>query len=393
MMLCTFNDSPKRRSEPTCMEEQEGTAWIGGTHWSCHGAKPADIDGDLEAMAEMSEGQYLSPRLSPREGEYTARSNESCNDAVWPEADDSKAQGDRSQANSANGDYTGGAAVSAPECGPLVPPDSPVPTHQPESSSGTLFGSFGQGLGWQTRPVTTPYGTHPWPERLVSALPGDGRDLSSAHVHGKIPRCTARDPFWVYAKPGPTDVSKTNGKVSGLHCLHDAVSAIDMDSDLMEVPETEIMAVQLVTREQRLDWRDFLCEAVAGTRAASLFQLYDTEAEPPSYARPPPSALTPESIERWYRHCVEKRPVPCVAPEGAGLCPEGDGELVLDDVSTSFALSPRVAESTPLVSRSTGDCQGVSSTKGDHLVSPVTASSEEAGVSGDEPQKDKTAAF
>mmetsp|Transcript_9274 Transcript_9274/g.16715 ORF Transcript_9274/g.16715 Transcript_9274/m.16715 type:complete len:263 (-) Transcript_9274:104-892(-) len=57
-----------------------------------------------------------------------------------------------------------------------------------------------------------------------------------------------------------------------------------------EITDADLSTVQFSTRQQRLDWRDFLCEIVATSQVSSLFTLFDVEAEPPKYARPPPSA-------------------------------------------------------------------------------------------------------
>mmetsp|Transcript_74985 Transcript_74985/g.139924 ORF Transcript_74985/g.139924 Transcript_74985/m.139924 type:complete len:265 (+) Transcript_74985:148-942(+) len=56
-----------------------------------------------------------------------------------------------------------------------------------------------------------------------------------------------------------------------------------------EIPDADLSTVQFSTRQQRLDWRDFLCEIVATSQVSSLFTLFDVEADPPVYAKPPPS--------------------------------------------------------------------------------------------------------
>lgn len=146
-------------------------------------------------------------------------------------------------------------------------------------------------------------------------------------------RCTARDPFWSYAKEAArihdpssaaalasaSNMLLANGGAPSLTplnaCLQDAVLAVDRECEI-EVPDSELMTVQLWTREQRLDWRDFLCEAVAGRKAAVLFSKFDVDAEPPAYARPPPSVP-----RRWLRAAGPGCAVHCVAPHGAGWSP------------------------------------------------------------------------
>mmetsp|Transcript_31270 Transcript_31270/g.71399 ORF Transcript_31270/g.71399 Transcript_31270/m.71399 type:complete len:264 (+) Transcript_31270:145-936(+) len=56
-----------------------------------------------------------------------------------------------------------------------------------------------------------------------------------------------------------------------------------------EIPDADLSTVQFSTRQQRLDWRDFLCEIVATSQVSSLFTLFDVEADPPVYAKPPRS--------------------------------------------------------------------------------------------------------
>mmetsp|Transcript_99513 Transcript_99513/g.259963 ORF Transcript_99513/g.259963 Transcript_99513/m.259963 type:complete len:427 (+) Transcript_99513:316-1596(+) len=69
-----------------------------------------------------------------------------------------------------------------------------------------------------------------------------------------------------------------------------AVADIPADSP---PPEDELTTVAMETKEQRLQWRDFLSEAVSKSCAQSLFAAFDVEAEPPRYRRPPRSAPVP----------------------------------------------------------------------------------------------------
>jgi len=113
-------------------------------------------------------------------------------------------------------------------------------------------------------------------------------------------RCTAKDPFWVASsgsahRGGAGGGDAAAGPAGGrglagvpLRCLSDVVDAADRELEL-EVPEAELSTVHIETWEQRLDWRSFLSEAVASSRARQLFKAFDVEAEPPKYARPPPS--------------------------------------------------------------------------------------------------------
>lgn len=171
-------------------------------------------------------------------------------------------------------------------------------------------------------------------QRLMSPLPGESEDFSGGL--GRFARCTAADPFWVYSaapqEPAKRQELNFPRVPMPMHCLQDAAAAIEYVAEI-EVPEQELMTVQLRTREQRLDWRDFLCEAVAGRKAAGLYQLYDSEADPPPYLKPPPSSVGPESADRWYQHSKEVTPLLCVAPDGAGMVRSSSSRIVCVPVS------------------------------------------------------------
>lgn len=119
----------------------------------------------------------------------------------------------------------------------------------------------------------------------------------------------------------PFDFSSKISSILG-SCTSVLSTAIDV-SDEPEPPDDELTTVLLETKEQRLQWRDFLSEAVSKCRANALFASYDVEADPPRYARPPMSA-PPQSSEkvdamvRSYQQ-VGKTPPHVVAPCGAGF--------------------------------------------------------------------------
>lgn len=147
-------------------------------------------------------------------------------------------------------------------------------------------------------------------------------------------RCTAKDPFWVAGASGSSGSQRhaagaswaAGHSLAGLRCLGDVIDAADRDFEL-EVPEAELSTVHIETWEQRLDWRSFLSEAVASSRARQLFKAFDVEAEPPQYARPPPSSSV-SALEAGLMHGTPsgRAPVHCVvAPSGAGLRAEGAG--------------------------------------------------------------------
>mmetsp|Transcript_64495 Transcript_64495/g.114648 ORF Transcript_64495/g.114648 Transcript_64495/m.114648 type:complete len:396 (+) Transcript_64495:67-1254(+) len=154
-----------------------------------------------------------------------------------------------------------------------------------------------------------------------------------ARHSNKATRCTPRTPFWsvtnaqiLHARHGKSIHEDLDGELADRSCVcarrssclcqRDADGA-DTSIDVGEVLEEHITSIDLNTEEQRIDWRDYLCEVVASKRAVSLYQLYDVEADPPHYARPPPSVPQPDSISRAYAQ-MGRLPLPCIAPNGTG---------------------------------------------------------------------------
>jgi hypothetical protein len=131
-------------------------------------------------------------------------------------------------------------------------------------------------------------------------------------------RCTSTDPFWTSPKavgPSPPPRRANTGDLPfSLRCLDDALDTVAADRrEEIEVSEDEITSVQITSLEQRLDWRNFLAEAVAASKARQMFTAFDVDPETPRYARPPPSAPPPVAAGAQPR--VASR---CVAPAGAG---------------------------------------------------------------------------
>lgn len=135
-------------------------------------------------------------------------------------------------------------------------------------------------------------------------------------------RCTSTDPFWVLTDVRPRAdafgcVGSSALAAAPLRCLDNVLDAADKDYEL-EVPEAELTTVHIQSWEQRLDWRSFLSEAVASRMARQAYMSCDVEAEPPSYARPPPSA--PSIAGPLAAASSQLRPpLPVVAPTGAGF--------------------------------------------------------------------------
>lgn len=168
----------------------------------------------------------------------------------------------------------------------------------------------------------------------VSAVSATAPPVQEASVMPR--RCTATDPFWTAKAPGSGGTKDTAPASRGLagvplRCLSDVVEAVDREGEL-EVPEAELSTVHIETWEQRLDWRSFLSEAVASSRARALFNAFDVEAEPPSYARPPPS-----SAPAGGSTPAGKAPdaPPCVAPSGAGFSPTGRNSVAAPMLPTA----------------------------------------------------------
>eukprot|EP00928_Gymnodinium_smaydae_P002098 TRINITY_DN10737_c0_g1_i1.p1 TRINITY_DN10737_c0_g1~~TRINITY_DN10737_c0_g1_i1.p1 ORF type:complete len:333 (-),score=62.53 TRINITY_DN10737_c0_g1_i1:101-1099(-) len=213
---------------------------------------------------------------------------------------------------------------------PVLPRDREAP--RKAGAVGASAAAASASADWHSAAATAPASTsRSWPERLLSTvLPGESRDLS-----GKLERDpSASDPFWVLepsrggarAGAGAGSDSAFSAALLPGRCMSDAVAAVNMGTDDI-VPDAEIMSIQLQTREQRLDWRDFLCEAVAGNKTALLYRLYSTEADSPEYARPPRSL--PRKADPTHSSPGLASSAPCpkiVAPRGAGWrLPDGNG--------------------------------------------------------------------
>jgi len=97
----------------------------------------------------------------------------------------------------------------------------------------------------------------------------------------------------------------------------------------VEPPAEELTMIALQTKEQRLEWRDFLSQAISTSCALELFTAYDVDASPPLYVRPYFSSLRDEAeVSPVTANCNAsgggKMPIllpRLVAPRGAGLSP------------------------------------------------------------------------
>lgn len=152
----------------------------------------------------------------------------------------------------------------------------------------------------------------------VGSYPGaqDGRIVErSAVITGarQLPRdgCGGPKVFWMR--------KNADGKEPPKSCF-EGFTGVDNSA---EIPESELTTVPLETKEQRLDWRDFLCEMVASNNALTLFNSYDVGADPPKYSRPPPSVPQVDAIAQCQMQSG-RIPPRCVAPNGTGFSPPED---------------------------------------------------------------------
>eukprot|EP00927_Polykrikos_kofoidii_P080211 TRINITY_DN7708_c1_g1_i1.p1 TRINITY_DN7708_c1_g1~~TRINITY_DN7708_c1_g1_i1.p1 ORF type:complete len:450 (-),score=62.78 TRINITY_DN7708_c1_g1_i1:394-1743(-) len=392
-MLCMHNGADDATPTTiTCVEEPLGAAWTAGSNWSCQGTQPEEISPDVDRMPELGEHTHMLFSKHDK-----ARSEDSCNGDVLPESRKSEAhtESDRVNGKASTASSSNQQGRFAPRLGERRARGDRGSVVARTAGVNLVDGSGQpkQVLVYSAKSTCS----GPLPERLASAQSGDGRDVSGAHEHAKPSRCTAKDPFWVYAKTAHVDAKKQKStNLQAMHCLENAASAIDFDAELSEVPESELMTVQLRTREQRLDWRDFLSEAVAGCQAASLFRLFDVDAEPPIFSRPPPSLLTPESVEMWHKHARKKLSVPCVAPAGAGFCSDDDGRSLFGYEPIPVILSvkdlPSHTEDSLVSLRSTDEIWsegGPKSSKCTRPLSPARSAIDEPNVFGDDPSVKK----
>lgn len=132
-------------------------------------------------------------------------------------------------------------------------------------------------------------------------------------------------------------------------CIDLLAQALDTSVDSTP-PEEELTTVRLETKEQRLEWRDFLSEAVSKRCANSLFTSYDVEAEPPNYARPPLSLPTQPGgpCTGATTCCPGSHLQPhIIAPQGAGWNP-----FSVQAAKEKAALSPPAEAEDSSLSRS-----------------------------------------
>ncbi|CAE7745381.1 unnamed protein product, partial [Symbiodinium pilosum] len=192
---------------------------------------------------------------------------------------------------------------------PSWPSDGPSSWKQAEASTPTSLSSgvqAAEAAGESQNAVQVPAAWESSPNSKVEA------PLVDKH------KCTPRNPFWVQPevmqkKPSSRrSCDGLNHYLSGaapLRCLSDVVDAGDRNYEI-EIAEEDLTTVHISSWEQRLDWRSFLSEAVASSLARQAFMNFDVEAEPPAYARPPPSSKESSPKQpTGNRHCV--------APDGS----------------------------------------------------------------------------
>uniref|UniRef100_A0A7S1A8R9 Uncharacterized protein n=1 Tax=Noctiluca scintillans TaxID=2966 RepID=A0A7S1A8R9_NOCSC len=166
----------------------------------------------------------------------------------------------------------------------------------------------------------------------------------------------AENPFWSAnvtphcrasrsgsAQPDPVVCNgSTFAQVTSLasSCVQLMSHTLDM-SPQVPIADSELTTIRMETKEQRLQWRDFLSDSVSQTRATSLFNSYDVEASPGYYARPPLSGTRADNeMKSWHGNAVGPH---VVAPTGAGLVPLCREALR----GTSHLQGPNVCDRTP----------------------------------------------
>merc|ERR1712136_661737 len=139
----------------------------------------------------------------------------------------------------------------------------------------------------------------------------------------------AENPFWSAnvtphsraarsgsAQPDPVVCNgSTFAQVTSLasSCVQLMSHTLDM-SPQAPIADSELTTIRMETKEQRLQWRDFLSDSVSQTRATSLFNSYDVEASPGYYARPPLSCTrADDEMKSWHGSTVGPH---VVAPTG-----------------------------------------------------------------------------
>jgi len=148
----------------------------------------------------------------------------------------------------------------------------------------------------------------------LASLPGSISQLRDPRLHGVgMPLApagfTGRGPFWTCGPKRRANAQASVGEGGGSsssssrpesnaaafssgaasvagECIDLLAQAIQAGADARP-PEQELTTVLLETKEQRIQWREFLSEAVARSGSSAIFASYDVEAEPPRYNRPP----------------------------------------------------------------------------------------------------------
>jgi len=117
-------------------------------------------------------------------------------------------------------------------------------------------------------------------------MDGDGEDVEAAFKSSMLHEALEQQLVMPKASSSITCVAAA--PAGALKCLGEAVNATDAEAEL-PVKDSDLTMVHIQSWEQKLDWRSFLSESVAVCKARQIFRLFDVEAEPPSFSRPPAS--------------------------------------------------------------------------------------------------------
>lgn len=124
-------------------------------------------------------------------------------------------------------------------------------------------------------------------------------------------------------------------------CVDMLAGALSASADTSP-PDGELTTVLLETKEQRLHWREFLCESVSKSSATNLYSAFDVEAEPPRYAKPPVSSAMPSQSAQEAPAAVH-----LVAPQGAGWSESAAPRSMIRPVTSSGIATEADLQSLP----------------------------------------------
>merc|ERR1711957_201810 len=73
-------------------------------------------------------------------------------------------------------------------------------------------------------------------------------------------------------------------------------TAVDVSMGEPSPADSELTTVIMGTKEQRLQWRDFLSESISKSRACAMYASFDVDPCPAPYAKPPATLRTGSAL-------------------------------------------------------------------------------------------------